>query len=169
MAPGMAPKDLRFRYGEAYVDGARGLRWGLPVFMGGLLLVVIGQAAAGAILLAGIVSGILAPTTYAVTSRVSGQIVIGRRFVVVGQDIFYYRNLSQVKVDAAKQTLALFKGSFPVCVIKAEAFPTNARKDDKIAKNRRAKFAKVESKLLARILQAAPDMTVIRLEGPAPA
>lgn len=159
----MKPKELRFRYGSAIFNGEAGLKAVLRV---GLVMVLVLGAIAGAghdeeaLFAAGSLGLVVAAVVFFRSAFVKGLIVIGRRFVVVNQDIFFYQNLSKVRVESDKGLITLFKQSYPACVIKQADFPTNARHEPKITNNRRSKFNKVQTKLLERIQAAAPELPI---------
>ena len=53
-------------------------------------------------------------------------------------------------------TLELFGADGQVLRLERDKFPTNARKADKITKNKATKFEKVSSRIIERVLHAAP-------------
>lgn len=85
--------------------------------------------------------------------RVNGTLIIASRYVIVGDAIVYYRNVSRVQLDRERRTLTLCSSRGAQLVIEAERFPTNARKADKIRSNTTAKFDKAVEKLMQRLQQ----------------
>lgn len=88
------------------------------------------------------------------------ELLIGPRYLLCGSDIVYFGNVDKVVLDEARGRMTLISGARPCFVLEREKFPTNARKSDKIAANKAAKFAKVSAKLLERIRQASPAVEV---------
>jgi len=88
------------------------------------------------------------------------QIAIGPRYLLCGNDIVYFGNIDRVVLDEARGRMTLQAGERPCFVLEREKFPTNARKTDKIAANKAAKFAKVSGKLLERVRHASPAVEV---------
>lgn len=87
-------------------------------------------------------------------------LMIGSRYLIVGDRILYYQNVTQARLDGDKQTLTISSDRCKNLVIAAEKFPTNARKTDKIKINKTAKFEKVTGRILDRMRVAAPDVLV---------
>ncbi len=82
---------------------------------------------------------------------------IGPRYLLCGDTILYYGNVQRMVLAKAEGRLTLYgadKGK-PL-VIERSKFPTNARKPDKIAKNKDTKFEKVSARIVGHVLQAAP-------------
>ena len=52
-------------------------------------------------------------------------------------------------------TLELFGADGPVLRLERDKFPTNARKPDKITRNKATKFEKVSARIIERVLHAA--------------
>lgn len=159
----MKPKELIFRYGTGNFDAALGFKKSLPVVVFFCALAALIRALdddSDALIFTIIIGVIASLAAFVIRGAVKGLIIIGRRFIIVRQEIFYYRNLTKVKVEADKGTITLIKKSYPACVIKVGDFPTNARHEPKITNNRRNKFEKVKTKLLARMQAAAPELFV---------
>lgn len=85
-------------------------------------------------------------------------IVVGARYCVVGPAVVYYQNLTAARVDPEGRVLTLKSGDGRTVEIRADRFPTNAQKPDKIALNRKAKFDKVAQKVMARVKERAPSV-----------
>jgi hypothetical protein len=82
---------------------------------------------------------------------------IGPRYLLCGDTILYYGNVQRMVLAKAEGRLALYgTGKGQPLVIERSKFPTNARKPDKIAKNKDTKFEKVSSRIVGHVLQAAP-------------
>lgn len=87
-------------------------------------------------------------------------LLIGGRYLIVGDRIVYYQNVSRARLDKEKQTLTISADRNRNIVIAAEKFPTNARKPDKIRINKTAKFEKVTERIIARLRTASPDTVI---------
>jgi hypothetical protein len=97
---------------------------------------------------------------YIKRSGISKPLLIAGRYLILGDRIVYYRNVSQVRLDKQKQTLTINSDRGRNLVISADKFPTNARKPDKIRINRTAKFDKVSERIIARLQAASPDIVI---------
>lgn len=97
---------------------------------------------------------------YVKRTGISKPLLIGSRYLIVGDRIVYYQNVTQARLDEEKQTLTLSSDRCKNLVIAAEKFPTNARKSEKIKINKTAKFEKVTGRILDRLRLAAPDVLV---------
>ncbi|MGL4807748.1 MAG: hypothetical protein ACRC4O_03290 [Giesbergeria sp.] len=82
---------------------------------------------------------------------------IGPRYLLCGDTILYYGNVQRMVLAKAEGRLTLYgAGKGKPLVIERSKFPTNARKPDKIAKNKDTKFEKVSARIVGHVLQAAP-------------
>jgi hypothetical protein len=82
---------------------------------------------------------------------------IGPRYLLCGDTIVYFGNVQRMVLARSEGRLSLYgadKGK-PL-VIERSKFPTNARKPDKIAKNKDTKFEKVSARIIQGVLKAAP-------------
>ncbi len=86
----------------------------------------------------------------------SNLIFIGERYLIIGTNVIYYKNIEKTSLDKKieKFTLTAIEGK--TYEINAASFPTNARKPDKIKKNKTAKFEKAVDKILARLKEISP-------------
>ncbi len=97
---------------------------------------------------------------YIKRTGISKPLLIGSRYLIVGDRIVYYQNVTQARLDEEKQTLTISTDRSKNLVIAAEKFPTNARKTYKIKANKTAKFEKVTGRILDRLRVAAPEILV---------
>ncbi|WP_119967165.1 hypothetical protein [Simplicispira lacusdiani] len=81
---------------------------------------------------------------------------LGPRYLLCGDTIVYYGNVRRMVLSRTRGTLALSGAEGLLLRLERDKFPTNARKPDKITKNKAAKFEKVSSRIIERVLQAAP-------------
>jgi hypothetical protein len=82
---------------------------------------------------------------------------IGPRYLLCGDTILYYGNVQRMVLAKAEGRLTLYgAGKGKPLVIERSKFPTNARKPDKIAKNKDTKFENVSARIVGHVLQAAP-------------
>jgi hypothetical protein len=93
-------------------------------------------------------------------SGCSKPLLIASRYLILGDLIIYYRNVSGVTLDKKQQTLTLNATRGKSITIAADKFPTNARKLDKIRHNKTAKFEKVSAKIIAMLKANAPDVVI---------
>lgn len=81
---------------------------------------------------------------------------LGPRYLLCGDTIVYYGNVRRMALSRTRGTLELFGAEGPVLRLERDKFPTNARKSDKITKNKAAKFDKVSARIVEHVLKAAP-------------
>jgi hypothetical protein len=72
------------------------------------------------------------------------KIIITNRFIIVADKVVYFQSIKKVQVTPERCVIHSKQES---CTIEADLFPTNARKDWKIARNKKAKLEKVVDKL----------------------
>ncbi len=90
--------------------------------------------------------------------RLGNEIVITSRYLVVGDQIIYYRNVVSYSRNDLQRTLAIRTEDGSETFICAEKFPTDARKKHKIVANTTAKFNKVSEKLVRHLTEVAPHV-----------
>ena len=81
---------------------------------------------------------------------------IGPRYLICGNDIVYFANVTQMELVESSGHLRLQTASGKTLLIERERFPTNARKTNKIAANKAAKFNKVSAKIMEKVRRATP-------------
>ena len=81
---------------------------------------------------------------------------VGPRYLVCGDHIVYYANVTQLQLSEAEGVLSLQTSGGKPFVIEREKFPTNARKANKVAANKAAKFNKVTAKIIDKVRRASP-------------
>ena len=100
--------------------------------------------------------GLLALIVPAIIYLAGGRtLVLGPRYLICGDQIIYYANVTELKLSEAEGTLSLQTGKAVPFVIERERFPTNARKKDKIAANKAAKFNKVSARIMEKVRRAS--------------
>lgn len=82
-------------------------------------------------------------------------LVLGPRYLICGDQIIYYANVTELKLSEAEGTLSLQTGKAIPFVIERERFPTNARKAPKVAANKAAKFNKVVARVTEKVRRAS--------------
>jgi hypothetical protein len=88
------------------------------------------------------------------------QLQLGPRYLLCGNAIVYYANVKRVALSRAQGSLRLQSANGQVFVLERDKFPTGARKADKIAKNKAAKFDKVAGKIVEKVRKAASGAEV---------
>ncbi len=78
-------------------------------------------------------------------------LLVSNRYMILGEDIVYFRNVASARIDKGAETLTVFFGKGRSMVISSSRFPTNARKPDKIRLNRSNKFTKVSDRIVSRL------------------
>ena len=81
---------------------------------------------------------------------------IGPRYLICGEQIIYYANVTGLDLSEAEGILTLSLAGGKRFAIEREKFPTNARKTPKIAANKAAKFKKVTSKIIEKVRRLSP-------------
>lgn len=97
---------------------------------------------------------------YVKRSGCNKPLMIASRYLILGDRILYYRNVSRASLDKVKQTLTISYDRGKNLIIAADKFPTNARKPDKIRINRTAKFEKVSERIIARLRSVSPETPI---------
>lgn len=82
------------------------------------------------------------------------QLHLGPRYLLCGNTIIYYANVKRMVLSSAQGRLRVDTLSGSSLVLESEKFPTNARKADKISKNKAAKFDKVSAKIIEKVRKA---------------
>lgn len=112
--------------------------------------------------LAGIVLALVAAQVWVSAPRIR-TLQLGPRYLLCGQQIIYYGNVKGVVLSRAKGTLRVQANNGQVLVLERDKFPTNARKADKIERNKADKFDKVAEKIIDKVRQTAPHAKVTEL------
>lgn len=84
------------------------------------------------------------------------RLYVGPRYLLCGDRILYYANVVRVSPNPRDGTLTLETNRGAPFVLERHRFATTARKPQKIAANKEAKFVKVSEKIVARVRRAAP-------------
>lgn len=84
------------------------------------------------------------------------KLLVNARYLICGEHIVYFANVVRVERDDSAGKLCLVSADGSKLLLERNKFPTNARKADKIARNRAAKFDKVAKHLTERVRQASP-------------
>lgn len=88
----------------------------------------------------------------------SKKIFLGPRYLICGNSIVYYNNVERLALDETAGRLQLVTASNQAFTLERERFPTNARKADKIVRNKAAKFNKVAHHIIVRVQRAVPGV-----------
>lgn len=87
-------------------------------------------------------------------------LIIGNRYLINGNQIIYFKTIQRLVKTQSGQTLKLIGHSGNAVTIEQDRFPTNARKPQKIAINKRNKFNKVCDKIISRMALESPSVAV---------
>ncbi len=93
--------------------------------------------------------------------RPSKQIQLGQRFLVCGQALIYYANITRLVLSEGQGRLTLQSVNGQTLVIERTHFPTNARKSEKIRINQTAKFNRIAGKIIERVRRASPSAELV--------
>lgn len=85
---------------------------------------------------------------------------LGPRYLICGREILYYSNVSAAMLERKTGRLRLQCSGGESFLLEREKFPTGARKADKIARNKAAKFDKLASKLIEKVRRVAPSAQI---------
>lgn len=100
----------------------------------------------------------LAALALALAFSTSKKILVGPRYAICGPSLVYYNNVVDMSLDETAGTLRLVSANQQAFVLERDKFPTNARKKDKITRNKAEKFAKVSRNLIGKVLRASPNV-----------
>ena len=129
-------------------------RWFVGISLALALLVIL----TGWVAFPGSLALLLFPVV-ALAAR-SRQLQLGPRYLLCGNSIVYYANVNRLTLSGANGTLRLQSQNGKSFVLERDKFPTGARKADKIAKNKAAKFDKVSAKIIEKVRKANGDADV---------
>lgn len=154
--PGFAV--FKYKHDDPLVSS--GIVW--AVFWSGIALLCVTFLFLGPVAL--VVAAVLALVVFKVAPK--RQISLGPRFVVCGNRVAYYKNVRRMVLRPGHLTLSWEDGAL---VVEQSRFPTNARKQHKISANKAAKFQKVSSKIIERVIAESPgvELTGITRKGKA--
>lgn len=85
------------------------------------------------------------------------KLLINARYLICGAQIIYFANVVRVERDDGAGKLRLVSVNGSKFLLERDKFPTNARKADKIARNKADKFDKVAKHLIERVRRASPS------------
>lgn len=85
-------------------------------------------------------------------------LLLGPRYLLCGKTIVYYANVRSLTLSPTQGVLRMRSANGQTFVLERDKFPTGARKTDKIAKNKAAKFDKVSGKIIAKVRQASSNV-----------
>ena len=91
------------------------------------------------------------------------RLCLGTRYLLCGNTVVYYADVRKMVLRSG-QALVLQCGAGDTFTLEWDRFPTNARKDAKITKNKAAKFEKVSSSIIRRVLLAAPEVECLGID-----
>lgn len=86
---------------------------------------------------------------------------LGTRYLLCGNSIVYYANVARLTLSEAQGKLSVESRNGKIFVLERERFPTGARKTDKVARNKAAKFGKVAGKIVDKVRKAAPAAELV--------
>jgi hypothetical protein len=82
-------------------------------------------------------------------------------FVMDGLKVIHYGNLQKIVIDEKRLTCVLRSHGGHTIAIEAEKFPTGARKEFKVKRNRANKFYKAVEAILNHVDQSQPGLISI--------
>lgn len=85
-------------------------------------------------------------------------LAVGPRYLICGDEIVYFANVTQMTLSEARGCLELMLADGRRFMLERENFPTGARKPSKIAANQAAKFNKVSARIIDRVRRARPEL-----------
>lgn len=93
------------------------------------------------------------------------QLLLGPRYLLCGKTIVYYGNVKHLTLSPVPGTLRVQSANGHVFVLERDKFPTGARKAEKIAKNKAAKFDKVCAKIVEKVLSAGAEVELVGIRA----
>ena len=85
-------------------------------------------------------------------------LLIGTRYLLCGTTIIYYSNVTQCTNNLTTLTIKTNKGQR--WTLERDKFPTGARHEPKITKNKQEKFDKVSAKIIEKIKKAQSNAII---------
>lgn len=90
-------------------------------------------------------------------------VTIDLNFMVLGSDIIWYQNIEEIDIHKHTNTMHICTKDSQKFIISSEDFPTNARKDFKIKRNKEGKFLKVSEKIIKKVRAISPQTKIITI------
>jgi hypothetical protein len=90
-------------------------------------------------------------------TRQPKQLCLGPRYIICGRKILYYANIQSVTLKEDQGLLVLQSSTGQTLVLDQDKFQSNARKLEKIAAHKEARFNKVALKIVDRVQRASPN------------
>lgn len=98
---------------------------------------------------------------FALFSSSTKRIILSPRYVLCGNKIIYYRNISTIELNNRTGKMLINCTEIKTnMVIDREKFPTNANKPHKITNNKNKKFQKVTEKIVNKTKQVNPSVNL---------
>jgi hypothetical protein len=88
-------------------------------------------------------------------------ITLDSKFLVICGKVIWYHNIEKIIIDKGKQEMLVKTKDSPVILINSTHFPTNARKDVKIQKNKAGKFFKTSEKIIGKVKAISPQTQIL--------
>ena len=85
------------------------------------------------------------------------KLLLGPRYLLCGNTLVYFGNVKRMNLSSAQGKLRLECANGTTFVLERDKFPTGARKPNKIAKNKAAKFDKVSAKIMEKVRAATAN------------
>lgn len=94
-------------------------------------------------------------------SEKNESITVDSNFFIYCGKIIWYQNIEQIVLHKGKQELLIKPLVEEGITINSANFPTNARKDFKISRNKAEKFFKISGKIIKNVKSISPQTQVI--------
>ncbi len=99
-----------------------------------------------------------------VLSGKNNGITVAGKYVIIGDEVFFYKNMSKVEISGSKLQCHIQTANNRSGKIEAVKFKSNAQKDFKIKNNQKQKFTGVVKKMLEKMKEDAPE-TAVTISG----
>jgi hypothetical protein len=96
-----------------------------------------------------------------VYGAVPRNVMIGPRYLLCGQTIIYYANVVRIILYRNGGAMELHTAKGKIFILERDKFPTGARREPKITKNKTDKFNKVSAKIIEKVQQVRPNVEKI--------
>lgn len=136
--------QFKYQHGDTAIR-SRTRRWFTGISLGVALLVIVSGYLEFPVSLVTLLVPLIAWTT------AGRHLLLGPRYLLCGQTIVYYANVKRLTLSRGTGTLRVQSNNGQNFVLERDKFPTNARKADKIQKNKAAKFDKVADKIIEKV------------------
>ena len=152
------PQFSTFQYQHTDPVSRSYLRWALTLgcfAISGLAFFGASRSMGDGFIPVGIIAIVVGLVAYGSVSRF---IMLGPRYLLCGTTIVYYGHVTHIYFYRETGTLRLAMSDGGNFILERDKFPTGARHEPKITKNKTEKFEKVSNKIIEKIENVRPNV-----------